>query len=718
MSFDPQGADIPVPNHLLTRFKEEEAERRRREAERQRAHLFHQIKLVCETDLAKEKALGTEFFTLREFKGLRYPYKDRERPVQENLEKPPEMKNTYQKMVTTKILKVEKKQTLMEIKETVSEATGIPASDLQYWVYSARENKTRRPNRIVERAKVNQVTTSELCDNSSNQRYREYNRYDIYGRNRKQLHLFVRRRLATDAPAEANEIGHPAVAPSGDNNEFKSTLEGPRNPNPSENPGRPGNEQGMQVETPAQGATPSTSAQGRPAHRVQQPGKLLLFKYFDVEKQRLRYVGSGIFAGTTRFKELYPLLTKMAGLPEDCPLKLYEEEDVDGNQINLCYDDTDLVTFKLLSGDIIVFQKKMITSGEGEQKQDEKKEHDDGIDAPKFHFDDVNEYLKYLGNRIEVIFRSKEEPGRADTTFRLELQRNYTPRDVRCHVAKYLGCHYNYVRISASYNDFSANQGLLKPDDDRTFLKGDGCQIFYEKLSYSVLELKDNYVFEIKWLMPNLELKKLEVLVPKDGKMRDLHGRIVAEAQRKFPASFEALEGDEKKPEERVRIVGVKQGLIKCEPDLDEEVQKYKNQQFAGRFPFVDHLRAEIIDQKEERLEEGDKKVSVFFYHSNPFGTPETEEEGYVPFFFVLKGGETLSQVKARLAEKIKSKRFGGFKLRRIQHPYQNSGNDDIEDDAVLADLDWEDCHLGMEFPTKPRAAYSYYDRPMKISAS
>eukprot|EP00470_Lotharella_oceanica_P008511 CAMPEP_0170182008 /NCGR_PEP_ID=MMETSP0040_2-20121228/26669_1 /TAXON_ID=641309 /ORGANISM="Lotharella oceanica, Strain CCMP622" /LENGTH=240 /DNA_ID=CAMNT_0010427261 /DNA_START=46 /DNA_END=768 /DNA_ORIENTATION=+ len=237
--------------------------------------------------------------------------------------------------------------------------------------------------------------------------------------------------------------------------------------------------------------------------------------------------------------------------------------------------------------------------------------------------------------------------------------------------------------------------------------------------------LAENFVFEVKWLRPNLKSESLEVLVPRDGKLSDLRDKAVELAKKKFPEDF-GMSSDEKhtEPLERVRLLAIKRGVIRAVLPLDEDVAKYHIPNGSYQLPF-EYLRAEIVDSVESNAGENDLILKVFFYHAGAYGSPSTSEEGYVPFHIVVEAKETGADLKARIAEKIKAKRFGLFKLKRVVFNTQESmGNnmisETIEDDKIVAELDWQHgvTQLGLEFQNKPRNYSSFYDRPMKISAS
>uniref|UniRef100_A0A7S3ZG02 ubiquitinyl hydrolase 1 n=1 Tax=Lotharella globosa TaxID=91324 RepID=A0A7S3ZG02_9EUKA len=682
-----EGADVDVPEHLVDRFKKEEEEWKKKEEERKRAHFYHEIDFLCESDLFKVPKLGTEFTIFREWCGLRYPYEGKnEKPVAENNGNTIRDVSGKDRSVKRPV-KILKEDTLEQKKDKIAKTFEIPSDRLQYWWYSDRENKTCRPNRILKRSKVMKSRTWDLADERTGYNHQQQPYYDnkFYNR-RKPLELFLRARLHDDAPADPDEL---EAADNATGDGMDDNVDG------------------------------SVGQNGSGEEHAQKVGKLLLFKYFDIDTQSLRYVGSGVFSETTTFAQLHPKLREMAKLPEDTKLKLYEEENVTGRQINPCGDHQDIHSFKLLSGDIICFQK--FIDEENEMRDaDAKAEHAD-FKCPPSRFLDVKQYLTYLGGRVKVTFRAKEDPQNESKAFELELLKSYSPRDIRLHVAKYLKVGPDYVRITPDYTHPPNPYG--HEEQERTYLRDD-CIMLYEKLSYSIHALEKNFVFEVRWLRPDLKSENLEVLVPQDGKVAHLRDRVVEVAKKKFPEDFSVLL-DEKHaaPLERVRLIAIKRGVIRANLPLDEDVARYHPPSGGyHQMPF-EYLRAEIIDSSESNLGERDQVIKVFFYHAGAYGPPSTEEAGYVPFHIVVEEKETGADLKARIAEKIKAKRFGVFKLKRVvfNAPQDSLGNmthEVIEDDKIVAELDWDNAQLGLEFQNKPRNYSSFYDRPMKISAS
>jgi len=642
--------------------------------------------------------------------------------------------------------KMLKEDTLEQVKDKLADLCGIPANELQFWIFSDRENHTQRPNRMIEISRIKSTKSSEIVD--TNPQQRRYGYDSNY--QQKYLELFIRRRRPTDVPIGDEEAMHDVQNRSLSNDKLKAQ-------NPSSIPGNQqrqgeeGAENAQDIRNVQLGERTPPSSQVA-AMRAPE-GKLLLFKYFDIEEQSLRYVGSGIFPEISSFESLYPTLRSMAGLPKDTALKLYEEENVRGGQINFCDRDTDLKTFKLLSGDIICFQKLVLESKQketsNETRQQQHQVDQSGVDSKSpqqesksvidpnskisgrsddadageekaignyaqqsseikvqyfpSRYSDVKDYLTYLSRRVKVRFKPKDEPNNTKRWFDLELSRQNSIVNLRMHVGKYLGCHHNYIRVNPHY---SQPQNFHRENRD---LLSDHSEILYEKLSYSVLALRKNLVFKVPWLRHDLKQDIIEVLVPKEGNIEDLQNKVIDEVKKQFPQDLAKI-ADEKHTDisQHIRMSCISRGVIRGIPSLDDEVAKYE--QYSND---TEHLRVEMIEAA------GYLNVPVFMYHMNSYNSPVTDEVGYVPFFFNIKQGEAFKTVKERLAEKVKSKRFGSFKVVRVHRPMvNNSKADEVEDDAIASDMEWTNFHIGLEFVHKPRSYPSLYDRPMKISAT
>ena len=82
---------------------------------------------------------------------------------------------------------------------------------------------------------------------------------------------------------------------------------------------------------------------------------LLFLKFFDVYAQTITYIGSEIISINVPFSELSPLLSKLAGLPEDSELDFYEEVSF-GQIAHLERDGAVSSINELTDGDILCYQ--------------------------------------------------------------------------------------------------------------------------------------------------------------------------------------------------------------------------------------------------------------------------------------------------------------------------------------------------------------------------
>lgn len=744
-----EGADIGVPQHLVDRFRREDEEQRKREDEARKEHLYHRVWFLCDGPAMRGVKLGTELDRFVEIEGERYPYsvdgngqdsdggggsdpqQDGDGPqdakqkqvrgegddgrveaaqgqgamvVDEN-DNDPAPPTVVLKRNFEEPLKVLKTDTLEDLRARVVEFAGFdPLAQLEFWNYTNRENKTYRPNRIVPGHKVRGENTFDPAVDQ----YSTYH-YTSLRKRRKRKIFFVRERLPSDAEADPDLL-----------------------------------EAAQQV-----GATEGDAAQ--PLDSTPPPNKagiLVLFKYFDIEAQALSYVGSGVFGKNTSFAQLEPVLRERAGLPENTPLRVYEEECTFRGQINPCVPESSLAKMHLVSGDIICFQVEPNgAAGPGERQPNQATAPNaaasgaalagDSKEPPlptiPSRFDDVKEYLEYLNMRTEVNFRDVNEPEGGKGAFKLELLSSFSHADVCRHVAEYLGCGRYNVRLYPAKSEWQ-NPTPYPHDTMENIVVAPATSMYYEKLSYSVLELRDNKLFKIRWMGPGLELRQVEVLAPLDGKVVDLRRRAVKAARAALPAEFTQLpEPDDKSDDAALcRVSYVNSSIITtCLRDIvDLNMLPRAEASGFNSSSAVAYYLCETIPPEEMQMKPGDRKVQVISFNTVlgssatfPNDVIDHNEEGYVPFHCVLRKGESGKELHARLAQKIKDKRLGTFTLKRVDFKTRRiSDLVPINDDDVLSEQDWSEANyvIGMHFNSLPRVQTrrSIYDRPITISAT
>lgn len=148
---------------------------------------------------------------------------------------------------------------------------------------------------------------------------------------------------------------------------------------------------------------------------------LLFFKLYDPEKEELRYVGSLFLKASYKASDIVPKLNEIAGFQPDEDIELYEEIKFEPNIMCEQIDyDVSFSLNQLVDGDILCYQKRC------------------SLDITDQHrHPNVSSFFEYVHNRQVVHFRLLDKPKQDD--FSLELSKRSTYDDVVEKVAQHLG---------------------------------------------------------------------------------------------------------------------------------------------------------------------------------------------------------------------------------------------------------------------------------------
>ncbi|KAE8711065.1 Ubiquitin carboxyl-terminal hydrolase 12 [Hibiscus syriacus] len=387
---------------------------------------------------------------------------------------------------------------------------------------------------------------------------------------------------------------------------------------------------------------------------------LLFFKHYDPEKEEVRYVGRLFVKRASEPIENLSKLNEMAGYAPDEEIDLFEEinfgPSVTGEPIDK---KTTFQASELVDGDIIWFQKSVTTES-----------------SKQYHCPDVPSFLEYVHDLLVVHFRSLKKPKEDD--FSLLFSKFTTYDGVVERIAQQLGLDDpSKIRLTPQ------NCYTLQPKHlpikhrgvdhliDMLLHRGHTCDILY----YEVLDIP----------LPKLEaLKQLKVAfhhttkdevviqtfrLPKQSTVMDVIKDLKAKVELSHPdAELRLLE-----------IINHK--IYKIVPP-DEMVENINDEYWT--------LRAEEIPEEEKNLGPDERLIPVFHFSKERYQTTNFGE----PFLMMIRGSETLAEVKVRIQRKLQvpDEEFAKWKFAFISlsHPLY------LEDSDIVASGFWDPAADGL----------------------
>uniref|UniRef100_A0A7N0UUN3 ubiquitinyl hydrolase 1 n=1 Tax=Kalanchoe fedtschenkoi TaxID=63787 RepID=A0A7N0UUN3_KALFE len=423
---------------------------------------------------------------------------------------------------------------------------------------------------------------------------------------------------------------------------------------------------------------------------------LLFFKFYNPEKEELRFIGKLYVKSSSKPIEIIGKLNEMAGLPADEEIELFEEIKFDPCVMCEHLDRRTSFRFSQIEdGDIICFQK---APRHGSENQ--------------FRYRDVPSYLEYVHNRQIVHFRSLERPKEDD--FCLELSKLHTYDDVVERVAQQIGLNDpSKIRLTA-HNCYS-QQPKPQPIKYRGVEHLSDMLVHYSQASdilyYEVLDIP----------LPELQgLKNLKVVfhhatkdevvihnirLPKQSTIAD----VINELKAKVELSHMDAE---------LRLVEVfYHKIYKIFPPT-EKIENINDQYWT--------LRAEEIPEEEKNIGPHDRLIHVYHFSKENAQNQQVQNFGE-PFFLVIHEGETVAEIRMRIQKKLQvpDEEFSKWKF-----AFLSMGRPEyLQDSDVLSARfqrrevygAWEQ-YLGLEHSdTSPKRAYAAnqnrhtYEKPVKI---
>jgi ubiquitin carboxyl-terminal hydrolase 7 len=425
--------------------------------------------------------------------------------------------------------------------------------------------------------------------------------------------------------------------------------------------------------------------------QLQERDILLFFKLYDVETQKLTYVGREFVSQNSKVRDLCPKMCQLAGFSLDEDLHVYEE--VKNEPTVMCEAlerHQTLAKCELTHGDIVCFQKAVGTT-----------------DLP---YQLIPDYLNYIKNRQVVRFTKIDK---LEDVIDIELSKLNTYNEVTEALAAKIDLD-DPARVRLTAHNCYTNaprpqsmkyQGVEKLSDMLVHYNQVTDTLYYEILDIPLFELERLKSLKIAFHDEKAEETFTYTLrLPKDSKVEE----VLQELRRRIPNCGS----------EQLRLMEVFYHKIYKTYDENDKIESINDQYWT--------LRAEAISEEERNLSEKDKLVHVYHFTTKDNGHTSPMTNFGNPFFFVLHEGETLRKVKSRIQAKlnIPDEEFQKWKVAFCSM----SRPEYLEDDDIVISRfmrrdsygPWEH-YLGLEHEDKnPKARNQNsnrynYDKPIKI---
>ncbi|KAF7023797.1 hypothetical protein CFC21_036235 [Triticum aestivum] len=416
---------------------------------------------------------------------------------------------------------------------------------------------------------------------------------------------------------------------------------------------------------------------------------LLFFKLYDPEKEELRYVGNLLLKASSKPSDIVPKLNEIAGFQHDEDIELYEEIKFEPNIMCEPVDcDVSFSLNQIADGDILCYQKR--------------------CSLDQHRHPNVSSFFEYVHNRQVVHFRLLEKPKQDD--FSLELSKRSTYDDVVEKVAQHLGMDdpsklrltqhiphlqqpkHQYIKYRSI--DHLSDMLLLRNPNQMSDI------LYYEILDIPLPELQGLITLRVAFhqATPNEVLFHI-IRLPKGSTYSDLIDDLKSKVQLS-------------RSDAELRLFQVNNNKIWKVYLPTEKID-------AVHDPNVP-LHVEEIPEVEKSAGPRDRLVHVVHF----FKDNQHIQYYGLPFFFLIREGEALSDIKVRIQKKfeVPDEQFLKWKFAYVAY----NRPDYLQDsDIVLSRFQqkniygpWEQS-LGLEhsdMPTKRANQNRHsFEKPVKI---
>ncbi|KAK6944170.1 MATH/TRAF domain [Dillenia turbinata] len=440
---------------------------------------------------------------------------------------------------------------------------------------------------------------------------------------------------------------------------------------------------------------------------------LLFFKFYDPEKEELRYVGRLFVKSSGRPIEILSKINEMAGFAPDEEIELYEE--IKFEPCVMCEHLDKRSSFRLSQiedGDIICFQKSAPLDSEDQ-----------------FRYLDVPSYLEYVHNRQLVHFRSLERPKEED--FSLELSKLNTYDDVVERVAAHLGLDDpSKIRLT-SHNCYSQQpkpqpikyRGVEHLADMLVHYNQSSDILYYEVLDIPLPELQGLKNLKVAFHHSTKDDVIIHnIRLPKQSTVEDVLNVLKTKVELSHHnAELRLLEVFYHKiykifpPYEKIENINDQYWTLRT-----EELE------WLSKFPDLPLVTYQIPEE-EKNLGPHDRLIHVYHFNKETAQNQMQVQNFGEPFLLIVREGETLAEVKARIQKKLQvpDEEFSKWKFAFLSlgRPEYLQDSDIVSNRFQRKDVygAWEQ-YLGLEHSDNaPKRAYAAnqnrhtYEKPVKI---
>ncbi|KAL1922126.1 uncharacterized protein VTP21DRAFT_10768 [Calcarisporiella thermophila] len=406
------------------------------------------------------------------------------------------------------------------------------------------------------------------------------------------------------------------------------------------------------------------------------PYIMIFIKYFDPKKQIIENIGRIYVQKYSKIEDLIPVLNEKMGYPANTCLVLYEE--IKPGMIEPMKLKQTFHQAEIQDGDIVCFQKKL-----GERDiQDLEKQH---LCATAVS------YYDYLANRVLVQFRPKFSTNE-DDGFELTLSNKMSydafaakvashlnipnPMHLRFTIASPNGTPRNTVRRTKISLGDLLQQGVMRSQ-----------LLFYEVLEVSILELETQKMLKVTWNKVNPG--NGTVNGNGNGDREEIHTLLVTKSgtvshliDALLPRIKLATEGGTGK----IRVFEADRHRIHRELNENDPISMLEEDT---------ELYAEEIPSEEMDPTIGDRSIFAFHFYKEPLASHG------IPFKFLVRAGEPLSQMRERLRQRLgmSEKEFARVRICLVSHhrcEYIDS------EDVILTEMGiYPEDLLGLDHPCK-----------------
>jgi len=421
---------------------------------------------------------------------------------------------------------------------------------------------------------------------------------------------------------------------------------------------------------------------------------MLFFKLFDAETQTLSYVGRTFAVDSDKVRDLTPKMCNFAGYSLDEELIAFEE--IKFEPVVMCERlerHNTLKKCQLESGDIICFQKDTQMTGP----------------AAKYH-PLLDEFMSYIKNRQIVHFTKLDNHSEV---IELELSKLNTYNEVtEALAAKIELDDPTKIRLT-SHNCYSNGprphplkyQGVEKLSEMLTHYNQLADKLYYEILDIPLFELEKLKSLKIAFHgEAGEEVETYTLRLPKDSKVEE----ALQELRRRIPNAGS----------KQLRLVEIFYHKIYKTYDENDKIDSINDQYWT--------LRAEAVSEEERNMGPTDKLIHVYHFTTKDqiSGNTTPIHNFGDPFFFVVREGETVLQVKERIKAKLNvpDEEFLKWKIAycSLSRPEYLKDDDIVISRFMRRDNGPWEHYLGLEHEDKNRRSRtknqsSYYDKAIKI---